>query len=202
MKHPTLEHLTPDTCSKPSPLPGTAEHIIFTPNLTTDWIASSFLCCTDPLCSALLSSISLLPAGSSVGSARGTFLAALTKRQLFFLKFHVTDQVLGFHSPVPKRTLKTGPDITPNPPLFPGGQQGGWMPRRCTEPCCTHLKVSTVPFCHLAYSPPTAANVSQNSLQHDLFHAASVSHAAAAGSPPPPQSDCDVVVLNMTSFFQ
>lgn len=50
--------------------------------------------------------------------------------------------------------------------------------------------------------PPPPPNVSRNSLQHDLFCAASVSHAATAGSPPTPPSSCDVVVHNMMSFFQ
>lgn len=57
MEHPTwkhLTHLTPATCSKPSPLPDREEHAIFTPNLTQTKKLLLFPSCTAPSYGALL----------------------------------------------------------------------------------------------------------------------------------------------------
>lgn len=53
------------------------------------------------------------------------------KGQHYFLKLHVTNHFLSFYSPeplLPKRTLKTGPGVVPNPPLSPGASREAGCP--------------------------------------------------------------------------
>lgn len=87
MKHPTGKHLTPATCSKPSPLPAAGDHAIFTPNLIVKGCFSFHLGQTHPavFCSPVSLSCQSVPLLDLLECQWGIF-SCLSERTMLFSK--------------------------------------------------------------------------------------------------------------------
>lgn len=128
MKHPTREHLTPATCSKPYPLARHRRaghfHTKFNHRLHSFFLSYAAQTRSAVLCYLKSPCCQLVP------PARGTFLVVLMKVHCF-LKLCIPNHLLSSYSPVPllpERTPKAGPGIAPSPPLSLGVRREAGCP--------------------------------------------------------------------------